>query len=67
MMKLFQVCFGYISLAAVLRLFLRAIGFSSLAINLATLLVPIFLRIRPLEGSNYPFGFQVQSRLRHLN
>lgn len=66
-MKLFQVCFGYISLAAVLRLFLRGIGFSSLLINLATLLIPIFLRICPLEGSNYPFGFQVQSRLRHPN
>ncbi len=66
-MKLFQVCFGYISLAAVLRLSLKIIGLSSLLVNIATLLIPIFLKILPLEESNYPFGFQVQWRLRHPN
>lgn len=67
-MKLFQVLWGYITIAAVTRFFIEIVSLL-LPVNhktiffLALLILNyLFIRVLPLKDSSYPLGFHMELR-----
>ena len=69
-MKIFQICWGYLLLLSLCKILANLLSvifdISSLYFLAAVIfLAVLFLKIQPLEKSNYLFGFQVSFRFQH--